>query len=243
MRQSLNANLLSSCHLRYVLIAFGFAVVILIVLYFKSVFGLPFDNTIPSTESSASFGIHTSLSYNQSYPLSKPDTNNGVVTYLIGLVADLDEMSTMPNANNTWQSYFKKGYLSYSAAQQLITVSFDDEEPTPLVHHFALDGRGMELSELVTFDGHLLTMDDRTGIIYKMSSENQKVIPWVVLMDGDGQSTKGFKCEWATVKDDHLYVGSLGKEWTSSLNGEIETFDPMWVKVISMSGQVSGKTK
>lgn len=25
----------------------------------------------------------------------------------------------------------------------------------------------------------------------------------------------GFKCEWATVKDEHLYVGGLGKDWTT----------------------------
>ena len=26
---------------------------------------------------------------------------------------------------------------------------------------------------------------------------------------------KGMKCEWMTVKDEHLYVGGLGKEWTT----------------------------
>jgi len=30
----------------------------------------------------------------------------------------------------------------------------------------------------------------------------------------------GFKTEWATVKDDLLYVGSTGKEWTA---GEVST--------------------
>ena len=37
----------------------------------------------------------------------------------------------------------------------------------------------MELSELVVFNGHLMTVDDRTGVIYKI--ENNKVIPWVIL--------------------------------------------------------------
>jgi soluble calcium-activated nucleotidase 1 len=40
-------------------------------------------------------------------------------------------------------------------------------------------GRGMELSELVVFNGHLLTVDDRTGVIYRI--EGNKVIPWVIL--------------------------------------------------------------
>lgn len=29
------------------------------------------------------------------------------------------------------------------------------------------------------------------------------------LPDGNGNESNGFKCEWATVKDGHLYVGGL----------------------------------
>ncbi len=36
-----------------------------------------------------------------------------------------------------------------------------------------------------------------------------------LLSDGNGNESNGFKCEWATVKDNHLYVGGLGKEWTT----------------------------
>ena len=38
--------------------------------------------------------------------------------------------------------------------------------------------------------------------------------PAFVLADGDGTVSKGFKAEWCTVKDDHLYIGGMGKEWT-----------------------------
>lgn len=47
----------------------------------------------------------------------------------------------------------------------------------------------MELSELVTFDGRLLSFDDRTGMIYFI--EGDQVYPWVILMDGNGKSHKG----------------------------------------------------
>lgn len=40
-------------------------------------------------------------------------------------------------------------------------------------------GRGMELSELVTFNGALYTVDDRTGVVYKL--DGNKVVPWVIL--------------------------------------------------------------
>lgn len=47
----------------------------------------------------------------------------------------------------------------------------------------------MELSELVVFNGKLLTFDDRTGIVFEVEKAN--VTPWVILQDGDGKSSKG----------------------------------------------------
>lgn len=49
---------------------------------------------------------------------------------------------------------------------------------------------------------------------------------------------KGFKSEWATVKDDVLFVGSMGKEWTTS-SGEFQSNDPQYVKFVSTKGLVS----
>lgn len=35
--------------------------------------------------------------------------------------------------------------------------------------------------------------------------------PWIFLIDGPGNATKGLKAEWLTVKGDKLYAGGLGK--------------------------------
>uniref|UniRef100_A0A914R4D5 Uncharacterized protein n=1 Tax=Parascaris equorum TaxID=6256 RepID=A0A914R4D5_PAREQ len=78
----------------------------------------------------------------------------------------------------------------------------------------AAGGRSMELSDLVIFDGNLLSIDDRTGIVYKIVGD--KAMPWVLLVDGAGNETKGFKGEWLTVKDGELWAGGLGKEWTTT---------------------------
>jgi hypothetical protein len=75
--------------------------------------------------------------------------------------------------------------------------------------------------------------------VYELIERNDKVlaIPRHILMDGNGNETKGkrkkrrsmnttfelttthsvagFKCEWSTTKDDKLYIGSFGKEWTT----------------------------
>uniref|UniRef100_A0A183BN19 VDE domain-containing protein n=1 Tax=Globodera pallida TaxID=36090 RepID=A0A183BN19_GLOPA len=62
--------------------------------------------------------------------------------------------------------------------------------------------------------------------------------PWVFLKDGPGNVTKGFKGEWMTVRENKLYVGGLGKEWTTP-NGDLLNYNPMYVKVITPSGVVT----
>jgi soluble calcium-activated nucleotidase 1 len=95
----------------------------------------------------------------------------------------------------------------------------------------------MELSELVTFNGRLLTFDDRTGIVFEINAEDSSLSPWVILTDGETISPKGFKSEWATVKNQQLYVGSMGKEWTNA-GGDFQNNNPMMVKVIDVNGEV-----
>lgn len=52
------------------------------------------------------------------------------------------------------------------------------------------------------------------------------------------KSFVGFKSEWATIKDENLYVGGIGKEWTTP-SGEFEHSNPLWIKVISPRGEIS----
>jgi soluble calcium-activated nucleotidase 1 len=99
-------------------------------------------------------------------------------------------------------------------------------------------GRGMELSFLVQYEDSLYTCDYRSGIVYELIETGSKinVVARYILMDGDGGGTKGFKCEWGTVKDDVLYIGSFGKEWEE--NGKIKNGNPMWIKTVDSEGIV-----
>ncbi|KAH8394580.1 hypothetical protein KR215_009314 [Drosophila sulfurigaster] len=185
-----------------------------------------------------SMHVNSNTEYNSTYPLTAAMTvHGGAIVYRIAIIADLDTTSKLvkSDGSTTWRSYLKKGYLTYVPAKNEIQISWDDGAPTTLESAFALKGRGMELSELVTFNGKLLSFDDRTGIVYEIN--NDKVIPWLILMDGDGRSSKGFKSEWATVKGHTLYVGSMGKEWTTSM-GDFQNNNPMYVKAISTKGEV-----
>jgi hypothetical protein len=48
----------------------------------------------------------------------------------------------------------------------------------------------------------------------------------------------GFKSEWATVKDQSLYVGGLGKAWTTP-TGELVNYHPQYIKKVTTTGEVS----
>ncbi|XP_040891682.1 soluble calcium-activated nucleotidase 1b isoform X1 [Toxotes jaculatrix] len=171
--------------------------------------------------------------YNDTYPLSPPEKTENGIRYRIGVIADLDTASRS-SKDQTWFSYMKRGYLTVSESADRLEVEWDAETVT-LESHLAEKGRGMELSELVVFNGHLYSVDDRTGVVYRI--EGNQAVPWVILPDGDGSVSKGFKAEWLAVKDERLYVGGLGKEWTTT-SGEVVNNNPEWVKVVGYHGDV-----
>lgn len=165
--------------------------------------------------------------YQQSYI----QYSNESTSYTICVVADKDKASKKANE---WESVLLNGVLTRDTLGRY-TIAWEDS--IPLKSKLNEDGRGMELSDLAYFNGKLYTFDDRTGIVYQVDRAKGLAIPQHILMDGNGQTTKGFKCEWAAVKDDRLYVGGLGKEWTTP-EGELVSRDPQWVKSIDTEGRV-----
>ncbi|KAI4880720.1 hypothetical protein NFI96_005682 [Prochilodus magdalenae] len=173
------------------------------------------------------------MRYNDTYPLTAPERTPNGLRYRIGVIADLDTNSHK-QSHNTWFSYMRTGYLLVSDSGDKVAVEWDPDTVV-LESHLAEKGRGMELSDLVAFNGNLYTVDDRTGVVFRI--EGNRAVPWVILPDGDGSVSKGFKAEWMAVKDEHLYVGGLGKEWTTT-TGEFVNNNPEWVKVIGFRGDV-----
>ena len=127
--------------------------------------------------------------YNSTYPLSLPITTSEGTQFRIAVVTDLDTDSKHKSMSNTWMSYLRTGYITLSQKHDKVTVRWDAQE-TVLQSKLSSGGRGMELSELIAFNGKLYTCDDRTGIIYEIT-KNNNIIPWVVLQDGDGNVEKG----------------------------------------------------
>lgn len=108
-----------------------------------------------------------------------------ILNYIAGIIADLDTNSKSQKDKNKWISYFKTGHLIYNLNSYAVNIEWDVSSTEIIQTSYSLKGRGMELSELVTFNGKLLTFDDRTGLIFEIL--NNKAIPWVLLMDGDGR--------------------------------------------------------
>lgn len=224
-------------HFVWLLIAFGFLVLVFFYIKPASTKSNLSDDENNYLGDGFSETVSSSLTqYNHTYPLTPPIISNGIISFKIAVIADMDTDSRMEKDADEWKSYLKKGYLSYNTRQETVSINWDENDSFELNSFYSHKGRGMELSELIVFNGRLLTFDDRTGLVYEVVKN--KMIPWIILTDGDGQSSKGFKSEWATVKDGHLYIGSMGKEWTSS-TGEFISYDPMYIKKVSVTGQVS----
>jgi soluble calcium-activated nucleotidase 1 len=105
------------------------------------------------------------------------------------VVSDLDKGSKSKTEEFMWFSYYKKGYLLWNPVSNSIKVSWDTGDASVLRSSIGESDRAMELSELTVFNGKLYVVDDRTGIIYELLDD--KVIPFVILNDGDGRMNKG----------------------------------------------------
>lgn len=96
------------------------------------------------------------------------NTNNAstVQSYRIALVSDLDKVSKISvGKEKAWMSILKTGVLERGGPRAAL-VRWESE--VPLVSRLSEGGRGMELSELLYFQGMLLACSDRTGVVYQV---------------------------------------------------------------------------
>jgi soluble calcium-activated nucleotidase 1 len=49
----------------------------------------------------------------------------------------------------------------------------------------------MEIYEIIVFNGKMYVIDERKGIVYELLDD--KVIPFVILNEGNGRMNKGLK--------------------------------------------------
>lgn len=157
--------------------------------------------------------------------------------YRFGVVADLDLMSRDPQ-QFLWRSYLKKGRVlrvSGRMEQDRFALAWDEE--LELRSSTATRNRSMELSELVLYNRLLIAFCDYSGIAYKIDPATGKTFQRWAIADGNGDEPKPFKSEWATVKGNTIWLGSIGFEWYDS-DGKVLHRNAEWVKLIDANGGI-----
>ncbi|KIH63586.1 Apyrase, partial [Ancylostoma duodenale] len=165
------------------------------------------------------------------------ETNeDGSTTFDLLAITDMDKNAKVDEWK--WRAVTRKGKLTLDAERTSATVEWNLESDQNITSGLNYKGRAMELSDLSEFNGHLLAPDDRTGMLYEI--KDGKAIPWVFLNSGPGNTTKGMKVEWLTIRNDLLYAGGHGAEFRNEA-GEVVSEDPMWIKIITKRGEVRSK--
>ncbi|GKZ01339.1 hypothetical protein MPSEU_001084900 [Mayamaea pseudoterrestris] len=160
-------------------------------------------------------------------------------------VTDLDELSKLKPESSKPEFYstFLGGILTKTSKNNRpwYTMELHDSDTRQLVTKHNEAGRGAEFSELVIFNGRLLTFDDRTGDVFEIlntpDGNDSFVVPRFVITEGNGETDKGMKWEWATVKDDELIMGSMGKEYTHQ-DGTVKNRNNLWVGILNARGEL-----
>ncbi|CAM9155292.1 unnamed protein product, partial [Phaeothamnion confervicola] len=158
------------------------------------------------------------------------------------IITDLDQRSKEADGKK-YMSVVREGLLTRDPETNKYAVTWGRERQLHSGHNEA--GRGMELSELVNFHGHLMTLDDRTGILFEIvrgdGEEDEdgewRMAPRHIFAEGDGSVDKGMKFEWATVRNGELVMGSFGKEYTNS-EGAIISTNNNWVIFMDEHGSI-----
>lgn len=159
----------------------------------------------------------------------------------IAVISDNDDKSKSNSTANVWESTFVRTTIDIKTNANNFSFTLGAKNSTTLTSSINSNSKGMELSELIYFNGHLITFDDKTGTIYYIV--NNKVQPWITMTSCEGSRRYGFKSEWATIKKERLYVGSAGFAWTPSSANETEPRNcgPQWIKIVDAKGNIENE--
>uniref|UniRef100_A0A1L8DQB5 Putative apyrase n=1 Tax=Nyssomyia neivai TaxID=330878 RepID=A0A1L8DQB5_9DIPT len=161
----------------------------------------------------------------------------GVEWYHFGMIADMDKKSISKSEKNTFNSDLKIDELRHDVKSDRYSYVMSRIKK-PVTTKYGFNGRGGELSEVVVYNNRLYTFDDKTGITFRMTKDGE-LHPWVILANGDGNRSDGFKAEWATIKSNTIYVGSIGVIFKDK-NGKPSP-QSQWIKKISKDGTVTSE--
>lgn len=154
-------------------------------------------------------------------------------------ITDLDKLSRVGGEGKPkFRSILANGSITMESNGRY-NIAFDSKRELVTNHNEA--GRGAEFSELSIYNQRLLTFDDRTGDVFEIINTQDGmdsfVVPRFVITEGSGETDKGMKWEWSTVKNGELYMGSMGKAYTRE-DGSIVNTHNLWVAILNGRGEL-----
>jgi soluble calcium-activated nucleotidase 1 len=170
----------------------------------------------------------------------RSDSNSNPV-FRFAALTDLDQLSLVDKTSSkpSFRSVILPGEITHNPETNQYTIKMDDTRELITQHNEA--GRGAEFSELTIFNNRLLTFDDRTGGVFEILNQpdgkSSFCVPRLVITEGQGDTDKGMKWEWATVKNGELYMGSMGKEYTNK-DGSVANTNNLWVSILNERGEI-----
>ncbi|KIH47890.1 hypothetical protein ANCDUO_22045 [Ancylostoma duodenale] len=157
----------------------------------------------------------------------------------------MDNRAKMESDNFKWRAVTRKGKLTLTADKKNVKVDWVEGSDQDITSALNYKGKAMELSDLSEYNGHLLSPDDKTGMLYEIKDGKHTKTSRDTELLGPGNTTKGMKAEWLTIKDDLLYAGGHGRsiEYIQTQEfqndkGEVVSEDLMWIKIITRKGEV-----
>lgn len=89
------------------------------------------------------------LSYNSTYPLTRPIVNphNHHTIYRIGIIADLDTNSKRDKTQSSYSSYYKRGHLTIGPTQPFYEFKWDSEDSVEITSGYSLKGKHSRLQK------------------------------------------------------------------------------------------------
>jgi soluble calcium-activated nucleotidase 1 len=171
---------------------------------------------------------------------SAADSKVSDTVFRFAAVTDLDQLSSVKGSSKPkFRSILLPGKITYNREKNTYDLEMETTRELITGHNEA--GRGAEFSELTIFQNRLLTFDDRTGEVFEIlnnpDGKSSFVVPRFVVTEGDGDTDKGMKWEWSTVKDGELYMGSMGKEYTNP-DGSVANTNNLWVSILNSRGEL-----
>lgn len=171
--------------------------------------------------------------YNETYPLTPPRIVGSRFSFKVALIADLESRARLPF--DRYKSKLRFGRLTINLRSLKVNFRLFSRKQR-LISIYSAGGSGAHFSDLVVYDGKLLTCDRSTGIVFIIENDGT-LTPWIILANGNGRSVhRGFRCEWMTVKDNQLFVGSSGVAF-KTFNGTWNT-NQTYVKRVNVKGLV-----